>query len=127
MKKLDVKKEKIDQAEEAVRALSDVDFGNAAAVDVQLDAVTSAFMDLMSRKKEKSEAPTLANVLSDFVENDIISPSAVNLADEIENLVETKDYEGYSEEYLREALEELIGNLEGELEKAIEHLRSAVH
>src|SRR5438034_6519806 len=95
-----IKAEDLEQAKEAVQSLDDIDLSDTDAVDVQLDSVASALLDLAGTPKRKKKAKTLSEVLAELVEDEIADPAAVNIADEIANLIRTKDYEGYSENYV---------------------------
>lgn len=113
---------------EAVDALTDiVDSSNTAKVEIAMDAVASALIRAKAFRRPRQgngADPSLAKVLSDFVENDLASPFSITLCDEITTLLEFKDYEGYSEKYVGERLSGLLSDLQDELQKTVEKLRA---
>ena len=128
LKKLPTKQD-LKRIHEAVESLDGWDGEDIPELDVQLDALASALSNLqISRrggKARRSKEPTLADELTGLVENEITGPFAVALADEIAELIRTKDYVGYSEGYVEDRLAELVGELLGEIGKIVEKLTDA--
>ena len=115
-----VNAEKLERVKETVEDLDDVDFSNTAAVEIKLDSVASALLDLQGKPKSKEEAKSLSDVLSALVENGTaIDPVAITIADEVVHCKRTKDYEGYSDKYVASRLESLLSDLKNELESAV--------
>ena len=117
-----IKREKLEHAESIVDSLGNLDFSDTADVEVQLDAVASALLNLRDVPKKKQKAKNLSEVLASFVEDELLDRNVVAIADEIDNLIRTKDYEGYSEGYVEEQLERLVSDLQDELLSLLEGL-----
>ncbi len=115
--------EKFEHTKEVVEGLDNVDFSDTAAVEIKLDSVASALLDLQEKAENEQAAKTLSDVLSALVENgEAIDPIAITIADEIVHFIRTKDYEGYSDKYVANRLESLISDLKHELESALNNL-----
>jgi hypothetical protein len=119
-----IKRKNLEHAKLIVDSLGNLDFSDTADVEVQLDAVASALLDLRDIPKGKQKAKDLSEVLASFVEDELLDPNVVAIADEIDNLIRTKDYEGYSEGYVEEQLESLVSDLQDELLSLLEGLEA---
>jgi hypothetical protein len=116
----------VERAQEAVEALDNVfDLTDTADIEVKLDAVASALLKLNPRRRAKKsrKEEELADVLSRFVEDELADPTTITLCDEIRKVIEFKDYEGYSDEYISERLGALLSDLANELKPTIDKLR----
>ncbi len=120
--------EPITMAADAVQSLTDIaDLADTAHVEVTLDTVASAFSKLKGQRRASAHDTSqisLAEVLSRFVEDGLTDPVALSYCDEITNLIEFKDYEGYSEDYVADRLEGLLNDLHDELHRTLENIRS---
>jgi hypothetical protein len=118
----------LDAVTEQIDSLEDpYDAADTAAVEVQLDAVATALARVHARERRKSVSESdedLATVLSNFVEAGLIKPAAITIYEEIENVICLKDYEGYSDEYVKERLQALLSDLADALRPAIKALRN---
>lgn len=129
MLKKTVTKQELKRIDEAAESLDGWDGEDIQELDVQVDALASALSKLQTTrsggKAKRSKEPTLADELAGLVENEITGPFAVALADEIAELIRTKDYVGYSEGYVEDRLSELVGELRGEISKIVKKLTDA--
>ncbi len=124
----DAKAQLVEAAKDQIASLEDpYDPSDTAAVEVQLDALATALAQLRPRKSRKNAPQSeekLSDVLSRFVESDLVDASAITIYDEIDNVIRLKDYEGYSDEYVSQRLGALLSDLADELRPAIEKLET---
>jgi uncharacterized protein YciW len=129
MLKKNLTKQELQPLRDAIDSLDGWEDAGITALDVQLDTLASALSELQSKRQKrktlKHKDPTLSDELAALQENDLSEPVPVALADEIAELIRTKDYVGYAEGYVEERLSELVGELCSELNELIERLANA--
>jgi hypothetical protein len=113
---------------DTIDSLDGWDSDDITDLDVQLDTLASALSQLQPKRrtgKRQQEDPTLSGELAALVEDDALDELSVSIADEIAELIRTKDYVGYSEGYVEKRLAELVGDLCSELGELVESLADA--